>query len=103
MGMDVQAQLLALGPLTEMQMVGPTRYVLHAEVDNDVTEQQRVEHHILMGGVAPTRGSGLAQLIADRLGLHCGTRKKREGEEKGRPFAFDQAIDRRAHLTAATP
>jgi len=33
--------------------------------------------------------------IGKRLGVHWGTRSKRAGEEKGRPFAFDQAIDRR--------
>lgn len=65
------------------------------------TEQQRVEHHIGMGFCAPARDSGMIGRIGMRLGLHWGTRKKRAGEEKGRPFAFDQAIDRRAPFNAA--
>ena len=37
--------------------------------------------------------------IGERLGLHWGTRAK-SGEERGRPYAFDQSIDRRATFNA---
>mmetsp|Transcript_9605 Transcript_9605/g.24630 ORF Transcript_9605/g.24630 Transcript_9605/m.24630 type:complete len:195 (+) Transcript_9605:179-763(+) len=64
------------------------------------TEQQRQEHGIGCAFVAPARDSGMIRRIGERLGLHWGTRSKRPGEEKGRPYALDQAIDRRAEFNA---
>ena len=69
-----------------------------AETKHCRTEQQRQEHGIGLAFIAPARDSGLIRLIGERLHVHWGTRKKREGEERGRPFAFDQAIDRRAEF-----
>ena len=64
------------------------------------TEQQRQEHGIGLALVACARDSGMIARIGRRLKLHWGTRSKKPGEEKGRPFAFDQAIDRRAKFNA---
>lgn len=72
-----------------------------AETQHCRTEQQRVEHHIGLAFVAPVRDSGMIARIGTRLGVHWGTRKKLPGQEKGRPLAFDQAIDRRAVFNAA--
>ena len=59
------------------------------------TEAQRQQFHIGMGYIAPLRDSKMIARIGERFNLHWGTRSKRAGEEKGRPYAFDQAIDRR--------
>ena len=47
--------------------------------------------------MSPARDSGLIARIARRLGLHWGTRGAKYG---GRPFVFDQTIDRRATFNA---
>ena len=71
-----------------------------AETKHCRTEQQRQEHGVGLAFVACARDSGMIARIGRRLKLHWGTRSKKPGEEKGRPFAFDQAIDRRAKFNA---
>mmetsp|Transcript_47642 Transcript_47642/g.125862 ORF Transcript_47642/g.125862 Transcript_47642/m.125862 type:complete len:691 (-) Transcript_47642:17-2089(-) len=60
------------------------------------TEQQRVEYLTGLAYVAPARDSGWYTRIAKRLKVHWGTHKKADGETRGRPHAYDVAVDRRA-------
>ena len=71
-----------------------------AETKHCRNEQQRQEYGIGLAFCAPPRDSSMIARIATRLGVHWGTRSKKDGQEKGRPFAFDAAIDRRAKFRA---
>ena len=64
-----------------------------AETKHCRTEQQRQQYHIGLGFAAPARDSGMIARIGRRLKMHCGARKKGAGEERGRPYAFEKAID----------
>ena len=79
---------------TEARIVDQLEAAL-AETKHCRTEQQRQEHGTLLCSAAPARDSGMIERFAKRLGVSWGTRSKKDGEAKGRPTAFDAAIDRR--------
>ena len=60
------------------------------------TEEERKAHGTGLAYVAPARDSGMYTRIAQRLNVHWGTRAKKDGEERGRAYAYDGAVDRRA-------
>lgn len=64
------------------------------------TEEERVDYHTVLGALAPTRAAardseGMIRAVSERLGIERGARYVLGGEK--RPYAFDQAITRRAH------
>jgi hypothetical protein len=64
------------------------------------TEETRQQYHVVLGALAPTLAEqcnqlGMARRVSDRLGVRrdrrARTKKQKEANEPGRPFAFLQA------------